>query len=67
MKFYEHALNADGQSEREEMGDVIGTPERYEFKITTFVDRYIFYHQDTSGEAAPFHQLSNVFPLRING
>jgi hypothetical protein len=42
MKFYEHALNADGQSGREEMGDVIGAPYRYEWKIVTFVDRYIF-------------------------
>jgi hypothetical protein len=49
------------------MGDVICAPEGYECNIATFVKRYIFYHQVTSGETASFHQLSNVFPLRING
>ena len=36
MKLYEHALNADGQNGREEMGDVIGAPQRYECKIAPF-------------------------------
>ena len=38
MKFHEHALSSDGQTGKEEMGDMIAAPERYECKIATFVD-----------------------------
>jgi hypothetical protein len=41
-KFHEHELSSDGQRGREDVGDMIGAPERYECKMATFVDRYIF-------------------------
>jgi hypothetical protein len=67
MKFHEHALSSDGRRGRQEMGDMICAPGRYERKIATFVDRHVFLSSGYSGKAAPFHQLSNLFPLRING
>ena len=67
MKCNEYALNANEQSAREEMGDVIGAPERYECKIATFVDRYISLSSGYNWGSSAFPPLSNVLPLGING
>jgi hypothetical protein len=36
-KFHDHALSSYGQRGKEEMGDIVGAPERYECQVAMFV------------------------------